>query len=104
MGVRVMSESRRYPRKNMFFSASLASREDRSVCDILNMSAGGARIRLDDQITGIGQPGLVLTIDDYGDIPARLVWQNGYDVGLKFDGDPRRLHDQTMAMALFDQD
>ena len=99
-----MSDHRRYPRKNMFFSASLATPTDRSICDILNMSAGGARLRLDDVPADLKNGQLTLTIDDYGDLPVHIVWHDGFYVGIKFDVDPRRMHDQTMAMAIFEQD
>lgn len=99
-----MPNQRQFARKNLFFSASIRSHQDRCACDILNMSAGGARVHIDDEIEGLKDDGVVLTIDDYGDVASRVVWQEGLYLGIKFEEDPRRMHDQTMAMAIFDQD
>ena len=54
-----------------------------NLCDVIDFSAGGARIRLVDPMAGILR--MTLGLRHFGFFPACVVWRDGEELGLKFD-------------------
>ncbi len=80
-----MLERRRHMRLKTSFlgtlhpdAASLAA----NICDILDLSASGARIRPVDPLPEA--PLVTLGIDRFGLFPAQVVWRHGGEIGLRF--------------------
>lgn len=94
-------EKRADPRKNVIFDCQLTIDGEVVTCDIVNISAGGARLRFYDLVPGDGDS--ILHIEDYGDFPGTLVWAAGNVSGFKFKEKRANGHDIAMAMAAFGQ-
>ena len=77
-----VNDRQRHPRTAVLCQAKLASGEQAWDCEILDISAGGAKIRL---TTPLG-PGaeLSLTIGSHGTFPVQVMWQNGQYLGVAF--------------------
>jgi len=80
-----LAERRRHMRLKTSFlgtlhpdAASLAA----NICDVLDLSASGARIRPVDPMPDA--PLVTLGIDRFGLFPAQVVWRHGGEVGLQF--------------------
>lgn len=92
---------RTYPRTSVYLTGLFSADDQSTSCDILNISAGGARIRL------IGTIGTCQTfrlgIPPFGEFPCAIIWQNGDDLGLKFHDDPAAMAEIVLAMAVYGQ-
>ena len=76
------------PRLSVYVAAQLSSSERNDDCEILNISAGGAKIRVPDDAAY--EPEVILTIKSHGSFPARVAWRSGRHLGLEFAGDRQR--------------
>jgi hypothetical protein len=80
------SDRRVFPRSTVIWSAAAngGTREVESI--ILNVSAGGAKLRvlsiLDDRSE------ITVRIDRAGDFPGKIVWRCGQYIGVRFDAEP----------------
>ena len=77
---------RAHKRLRTCLMGSLHTKADTQVdnlCDVIDFSASGARIRLVDPMAEI--PRMTLGLRHFGFFPARVVWRDGNDVGLNFD-------------------
>ncbi len=78
-------EKHRYLRTSVLFPAELVSEFGRSDCHVLNISVGGAKVRLTTPWAGELQ--VALRIAGFA-LPAEIAWQSDTDLGLCFIGDP----------------
>ncbi len=82
-------EQRRYRRCSVLWNACVFSAGQTMDAVVLNVSAGGARIRLK------GAPALddraTLSIGRFGDFAGRLVWRDGNEFGMEFLDPPERI-------------
>lgn len=78
-------DQQQHPRLSVYVTARVISRDRSEDCEILNVSVGGAKIRVaaDSEISGM----VALAIEAKGSIPAKVSWRNGPLVGLEFMGD-----------------
>lgn len=60
-----------------------------NLCDILDISATGARIRPVDPLSP--SDGIALGLERFGLLPARVVWRRDDEVGLSFEQAPARI-------------
>ncbi len=67
-----------------------------NLCDVIDFSAGGARIRLVDPMAEISK--ITLGLRHFGFFPARVVWRDGADLGLKFDLAPETVVDRMRGL------
>lgn len=95
------TDKREDVRKNVFYDCHITMGTERYSCDVLNISAGGARLRLDGNSNLGGEA--VLHVDDYGNFAGTLVWNEDNTFGFKFDQKPENGKDMAMAMAIFGQ-
>ena len=63
--------------------------EAEHLCDILDLSAGGARVRPVDPM--LPRRRMALGLRHFGCFPARVVWRRGDELGLKFEQDPSQI-------------
>ena len=88
-------ERRRHRRIRTNFLGTLHPSADAradNLCDVLDISASGARIRPVDRLRDASP--LTLGLERFGRVPARVVWDRGGEVGLQFEQTP----DQTVRM------
>lgn len=81
---------RRHPRSAVFWSGTVQSGRASIDCIVLNMSPGGAKVKLLKRFTGDGSP-VVLHIDRLGGYAAEVVWSEGEMIGLRFLKDPQQI-------------
>ncbi len=67
-----------------------------NLCDVVDFSAGGARVRLVDPMAEISR--ITLGLRHFGFFPARVVWRNGEELGLKFDLTPETVVSQMRGL------
>ena len=77
-----LNERQRHPRTAVFCPGELASAEQAWDCEILDISAGGAKIRLATPLDPAAE--LSLTIGSHGTLPVQVMWQNGQYLGVAF--------------------
>jgi hypothetical protein len=81
-GAADLDDRHRHPRTAVYCSAKLAAAGRTWDCQLLDISAGGAKIRLPAPLDPAAA--LSLTIGSHGTFPARLVWRNGQYLGIAF--------------------
>lgn len=84
------TDRRRHQRRRLLWSGKLRTWDGSILdCTILDMSAGGAKVRLEQPVV----PGELVTLMSrrFGMRPARVAWMEDLIIGLQFltvDGDP----------------
>jgi len=81
---------RQHPRSAVFWSGALQSGRESIDCIVLNMSPGGAKVKLFRRFASNGSP-VVLHIDRLGGYASEVVWSEGDAVGLRFLKDPKEV-------------
>jgi hypothetical protein len=79
---------RRHPRSAVFWSGAIQAGRESIDCIVLNMSPGGAKVKLLKRFAGDGSP-VVLHIDRLGGYAGEVVWSEGELIGLRFLKDPQ---------------
>ncbi len=67
-----------------------------NLCDVVDFSAGGTRVRLVDPMAEISR--ITLGLRHFGFFPARVVWRDGEELGLKFDLAPETVVGQMRGL------
>ena len=80
------TEHRRFERTTVLWSGDLVYREQIVGCIIVNISAGGAMVRLEDP--AFVMTPVVLRNPRIGDLTAEVLWRRDDELGLKFLDDP----------------
>lgn len=94
------TESRReHLRKKVFLKAELRCGNNAASCDILNMSAGGAKVVTSLKVTTGSS--VTLNLDPFGELPGEIVWQNGEEMGINFQKDPEQIAEIVLGIALY---
>jgi len=81
---------RRHPRSAVFWSGEVQAGRESLDCIVLNMSPGGAKLKLLGRFVSDGSP-VVLHIDRMGGYAAEIIWSEGDTMGLRFLNDPREV-------------
>ena len=82
-------ERRRHIRHSVLWKAEVYSGIRRSGCEILNISEGGARLRLEKSFTAAEE--VTIRSIHFGERKGRVVWQDGNRLGIEFQ-DPALLN------------
>lgn len=80
------SDQRKYKRKPVLYGARLETPHGAYDCITLDLSLGGAKLRLNN-VVQLKQP-VALVLDRFGVLQAEIVWQRPGLVGLRFTDDP----------------
>ncbi len=80
-------------------SAADGPSSDEILCDILDLSAGGAKARPRDSIDD--ETVLALVLDKIGRFDVDVVWKRDGTLGLKFRDDPEKMAEVMLALALY---
>jgi hypothetical protein len=76
------AEQRRFTRKAVVWPGRVATEDGTLDCSVLNLSAGGARLRV---VDALAPDAIVnLRIAGVGRFPARVVWRREHNVGVEF--------------------
>ena len=92
-------EHRKFPRTNVVWEGILETCGETHDCVVLNLSANGARLKLDEPVSGHHWSG-VLSIPKLGAFKAKVVWstpKGTNEIGLTFQDPPA-----AVALALAD--
>jgi hypothetical protein len=81
---------RGHTRSAVFWSGALQAGRQNVECIVLNMSPGGAKIRLLKRFVSDGSP-VILHIDRLGGYTSEVVWLEGNSMGLRFLKDPKQI-------------
>jgi len=90
---------RKHSRNSVLFKAKILFENQSIDCEILDISAGGARVRGERQLEhGLS---VILNLDPFGEIPCEIAWQKGINLGIKFQGNPEEVAEIVLAMAVY---
>lgn len=93
-------EARRlHDRQTVVYEARISFGGNFFDCQILNISAGGARARVVKKFEESGP--VVLSLDPFGDFPCDISWNDGKNLGVRFKGDPAAMAEVVMAIAVY---
>jgi hypothetical protein len=81
---------RSHPRSAVFWSGALQAGRQNVECIVLNMSPGGAKVRMLKRFVSDGSP-VILHIDRLGGYTCEVVWTEGNTIGLRFLKDPKQI-------------
>lgn len=82
-------EFRRFRRKSVILASTLEIPRGTVQCVALDLSLGGARVRVLDKLEPLEQVTLVLA--KFGRFPAQVVWRNATEAGLQFCDPPEEV-------------
>lgn len=91
---------RRFDRSDLQLQAKLHQGEASFACHIVNISAGGAKLRLAADVSLAEDADVVLDLDRLGSFPARPVWRTSQQLGIKFGLGPEKMAEVVMSMAM----
>ncbi len=80
------SELRRCERTTVWWSGALVYREQIVACVIVNISAGGAMVRVEDP--AFLMTSVMLRNSRIGELAAEILWRQDGEMGLRFADDP----------------
>ncbi len=93
------ADNREFERKDILFAARLYVGDDGMDCEIVNISFGGAQIRLARALNNGDM--VVLEIEPFGSFNMEVRWSDGKDTGIRFDDDPAKVAELVMAIATY---
>jgi hypothetical protein len=80
---------RKYKRKPVLWAAKLETASGRHECITLDLSLGGAKLRVDTPVAPHEQ--VTLVFDRFGPLRAEVAWVEGGTIGLRFIEEPQRV-------------
>ncbi|NCF10204.1 MAG: hypothetical protein GWP66_05925 [Gammaproteobacteria bacterium] len=92
---------RRFERKELQLQAKLIVSGASHAVRIVNISSGGARLGLDSDMQFTEGGDVLLDLDRLGSLQASTVWQRGYQLGIRFAGDPEAMAEVIMGLAMY---
>jgi len=93
------AEVREFERKDVLFAANLLIGDVKIDCEIINISFGGAQVRVHRAVEARSE--VTLEIDPFGSFNMEVRWGDGEDVGLKFNDDSVKVAELVMAIATY---
>jgi hypothetical protein len=94
------SDTRKLNRHSVFFDGTLVFGQTTKACKVLNISSGGAQIRVEAPLDVDGP--VALRVRDCGEVPCEIMWQEDKTMGvLFFTGEP--LKNMRMAKKIRDR-
>lgn len=89
------SDRRRFPRTAVLWSGKIAAEGAEASCVVLNLSAGGAKVRVSDQ-AGFGDD-ITVTVGRFGDFCGKIVWKARDLLGISFTTDAAEVRERLGA-------
>jgi len=94
-----MVTSRQAERKSVSFSTTLLIGDKSIKCDILDISTGGAKIKVRSKAERGDK--ITITIEPAGNFAANIAWNREGTLGIKFEDDPLRVAEAVMMLATY---
>lgn len=82
-------EFRRFRRKSVILASTLETTHGTLQCVALDLSLGGARVRVQEKLEPQEQVTLILA--KFGRFPGQVVWRTGAEAGLQFSDPPEEV-------------
>ncbi|HEY1506394.1 MAG TPA: PilZ domain-containing protein [Stellaceae bacterium] len=82
-------EFRRFRRKSVILASTLETAHGGVQCVALDLSLGGARIRVQEKLEL--QEEVTLVLAKFGRFPGLVAWRNAWEVGLQFNDTPEEV-------------
>ena len=82
-------ERRRFQRKSVLLNATIETPHGAVQCVALDLSLGGARIRIHEKLEPLDR--VALTLEKFGRFPGHVVWRNASEAGLQFSEPPNEV-------------
>jgi hypothetical protein len=92
---------RRHDRQDLELRARLHQGETSCLCHVVNISAGGARLRLEPAAPRPSHDEVVLEIDRFGSFRAIVVWRAGEQLGIQFEVGAETMAEVVMGLAMY---
>ena len=92
---------RRFDRSDLQLQAKLSQGEASYACHIVNISAGGAKLRLASDISLSEDVDVDLELDRLGSFPATTVWHTNQQLGIQFSLAPEAMAEVIMGLAMY---
>ncbi len=93
------ADGREFDRKDVLFAANLVVGDNKIDCEIINMSFGGAQVRVSRSLKARAE--VTLEIDPFGTFAMEVRWCRKPDAGLKFKDDSAKVAELVMALATY---
>ena len=96
------TDARHFDRKSIELSSLVSSPTNPNIdltCEIINLSAGGAKLKIGKAGTLAGE--IAMKTGDLGPYRADVVWSRPPHMGVKFLDSPEVMADVVMAVALY---
>ena len=90
---------RAHERKDVLFAANLLIGDNKVACEIINISFGGAQVRVSRSFKSGDK--MTLEIDPFGSYDMEVRWCRKPDTGLKFNDDQAKVAELVMAIATY---
>ena len=91
---------RRFDRSDLQLQAKLNQGEASHACHIVNISAGGAKLRLAADAPLEDGVEVVLDLDRLGSFPATAVWRTEQQLGIQFRLPPEAMAEVVISLAM----
>ena len=82
-------EFRQFRRKPVIIASTLETARGAFDCVALDLSLGGARLRIDETVEVLERATLVLA--KFGRFPSKIAWRNETEAGLQFSESPEEV-------------
>ena len=93
------TNGREFERKDILFAANLIVGGNKIDCNIINISFGGAQVRIPRTLTPKAE--VMLEIDSFGTFAMEVRWCRKPEAGLKFKDDSEKVAELVMAIATY---
>ncbi len=94
------TEIREHERKGVLFAARLIVDDKAIDCELINISFGGAQVRLGRKLLKPGKKA-ALEVDPFGTYNVEVRWCRKGDAGIKFVDDQAKVSELVMAIATY---
>jgi len=90
---------REHERRTVTVEAQIRDHAEWHECRIVNISAGGAKLRSECRFEAGAE--VQLNIGQWGQFSGTVVWQHSEELGVKFTHDPAEIADVIMGLAMY---
>jgi len=94
-------QRREHARKSVVFASEMLFDETEVPCSIINISVGGAKLKITEEQKNKYPRIAVLDISPFGRFKVTIVWHSDEHLGVKFFDAPDKMAEILMAMAVY---
>jgi len=94
-------QRREHTRKRVAFTSEMLFDNKKTSCSIINISAGGAKLKIAEKRENEYPRTAVLDITPYGRFKVKIVWHSDEHLGVSFFDAPDKMTEVLIAMAVY---